>query len=55
LYLNVADGNAGITMLNLYAAGTETTSTALTWAILYMCAHPDVQVKVQEEIDNVLG
>jgi len=32
LYLNVADGNAGITMLNLYAAGTETTSTALTWA-----------------------
>jgi len=42
-------------MVNLYGAGTETTSTALRWAILYMCAYPNAQVKVQQEIDNAIG
>ncbi|KAF6021961.1 hypothetical protein EB796_019732 [Bugula neritina] len=49
------DGNAAMTMMHLYGAGTETTSTALRWAILYMCAYPDMQVKVHEEIDSALG
>jgi len=49
------DGNAAMTMMHLYGAGTESTSTALRWAILYMCAYPKMQVKVHEEIDSVLG
>ena len=51
----VVDGNAGITTLQLYAAGTETTSTALRWALLFMCLYPDIQKRVHEEIDKTIG
>ena len=36
-------------------AGSETTFTTLRWALLYMAAHPDVQRKVHEELDSVIG
>jgi cytochrome P450 len=36
-------------------AGTETTSTTLRWALLFMIMLPDVQRKVQKEIDDVIG
>ncbi|XP_052573803.1 cytochrome P450 2J4-like isoform X2 [Peromyscus californicus insignis] len=41
--------------LDLFLAGTETTSTALRWALLYMALYPEVQEKVQAEIDRVIG
>eukprot|EP00058_Branchiostoma_floridae_P003704 XP_002589192.1 hypothetical protein BRAFLDRAFT_74651 [Branchiostoma floridae] len=40
---------------NLFAAGTDTTATTLRWALLYMVMNPDVQEKVQKEIDDSLG
>jgi len=43
------------TMLDLFLAGTETTSSTLLWGILFMMQHPDVQERVQEELDTVLG
>ena len=43
------------TMMDLFMAGSETTSTTLTWAVLYMAREPQVQVKVQAEIDNIVG
>ena len=33
----------------------ETSSTTLTWALLLLALHPDVQSKCREEIDRVLG
>ncbi|XP_066279252.1 cytochrome P450 2U1-like [Branchiostoma lanceolatum] len=42
-------------VLQLFLAGTDTTSTTLRWALLYMILHPDIQGKVQQEIDSVLG
>ncbi|XP_010216768.1 PREDICTED: cytochrome P450 2J2-like, partial [Tinamus guttatus] len=42
-------------MLDLFFAGTETTSTTLRWALLYMAAYPEIQARVQAEIDAVVG
>ncbi|KAI5616876.1 cytochrome P450 2U1 [Silurus asotus] len=40
---------------DLFIAGTDTTTNSILWMVLYMCLHPDVQEKVQREIDAVLG
>uniref|UniRef100_UPI000D191DF2 cytochrome P450 2X8 n=1 Tax=Danio rerio TaxID=7955 RepID=UPI000D191DF2 len=41
-------------ILDLYFAGTDTTSNTLLTAFLYLMNHPEVQVKCQQEIDDVL-
>ncbi|XP_065530463.1 cytochrome P450 2J4-like isoform X2 [Lathamus discolor] len=40
---------------DLFLGGSETTSTTLNWGLLYMVANPDIQEKVQKELDAVLG
>ncbi|XP_057696755.1 cytochrome P450 2J2-like [Corythoichthys intestinalis] len=44
-----------VSILELLEAGTETVATTLRWAIVYMMHYPDIQKKVQAEIDNVIG
>ncbi|XP_033639373.1 cytochrome P450 2J6-like [Asterias rubens] len=39
---------------DLIFAGTETMSSTLRWALLYMIVFPDVQEKIQAELDSVL-
>uniref|UniRef100_A0A8C4XHS6 Uncharacterized protein n=1 Tax=Erpetoichthys calabaricus TaxID=27687 RepID=A0A8C4XHS6_ERPCA len=41
--------------LDLFVAGSETTATTLRWALLFMAQNPQIQEKVQAEIDSVLG
>uniref|UniRef100_A0A669PI42 Cytochrome P450 family 2 subfamily J member 2 n=1 Tax=Phasianus colchicus TaxID=9054 RepID=A0A669PI42_PHACC len=40
---------------DLLFAGTETTSTTIRWALLYMAMYPEIQARVQAEIDAVIG
>ncbi|XP_050418754.1 cytochrome P450 2D3 [Patella vulgata] len=51
----ITDGNIRRVILDLYFAGSDTTSTTLDWAVLFMVLHPEVQKKCQEEIDSVVG
>uniref|UniRef100_A0A4W6DJ00 Cytochrome P450, family 2, subfamily AE, polypeptide 1 n=1 Tax=Lates calcarifer TaxID=8187 RepID=A0A4W6DJ00_LATCA len=47
--------NLIMSVLDLFAAGSETTATTLRWAFLYMAKYPEIQAKVQAEIDCVIG
>eukprot|EP00058_Branchiostoma_floridae_P010396 XP_002595884.1 hypothetical protein BRAFLDRAFT_107081 [Branchiostoma floridae] len=49
------DDNVVYILQDLFVAGTDTTAATLTWALLYMILYPDVQQKVQAELDSVLG
>ncbi|XP_060098792.1 cytochrome P450 2J5-like [Heteronotia binoei] len=42
-------------IFDFFIAGTETSATALQWALLLMANHPDIQQKVQKEMDDVFG
>ncbi len=52
---NINERNLIATVIHLFAAGSETTVTTLRWAILYMIGYPEIQTKVQQEIDAVVG
>ncbi|XP_051233223.1 cytochrome P450 2J2-like isoform X2 [Dicentrarchus labrax] len=47
--------NLCICTLDLFGAGTETTTTTLHWGLLYMIYYPHIQERVQAEIDTVIG
>ncbi|XP_013401205.1 cytochrome P450 2C15 [Lingula anatina] len=39
----------------LFVAGTDTTSATLKWGLLLLILHPDLQKKVHDELDSVIG
>ncbi|XP_023486800.1 cytochrome P450 2D14 [Equus caballus] len=50
-----SDDNLRLVVADLFSAGMVTTSTTLAWALLLMILHPDVQRRVQQEVDEVIG
>ncbi|XP_013390814.1 cytochrome P450 2J6-like [Lingula anatina] len=42
-------------IVDLYLAGTDTTANTLRWSLVHLMKRPDVQKKVQQEIDQVIG
>ncbi|XP_063231673.1 methyl farnesoate epoxidase-like isoform X2 [Bacillus rossius redtenbacheri] len=44
-----------VTMLDLFFAGVESTANSLSFTLMYMLLHPEVQSKVHEELDRVVG
>ncbi|XP_067947491.1 cytochrome P450 2B4-like [Watersipora subatra] len=49
------DENLIIVLLQLYIAGTDTTSSVLYWAFLHLVLLPDMQEKLFEEIQEQIG
>ncbi|XP_068601252.1 cytochrome P450 2J6-like [Brachionichthys hirsutus] len=49
------EDNLIVCVMDLFVAGSETTSTTLRWAFLYMAKYPEIQEKVQAELDRVVG
>ncbi|NP_001233600.1 cytochrome P450 family 1 subfamily D member 1 [Macaca mulatta] len=43
------------TVNDLFGAGFETVSTCLYWSFLYLIHYPEIQAKIQEEIDGNIG
>jgi cytochrome P450 len=39
----------------LLLAGHDTTAAGLTWVLYHLAAHPEIQERVREEVDGVLG
>lgn len=39
---------------DLLGAGLDTTSISITWGIFYLASFPEVQTKLQKEIDEVI-
>lgn len=42
-------------VMDIFMAGTETSTVTLCWSIIHMLNHLDIQAKVQQELDAVLG
>uniref|UniRef100_A0A5F5PZJ9 Cytochrome P450 1A n=1 Tax=Equus caballus TaxID=9796 RepID=A0A5F5PZJ9_HORSE len=42
-------------VLDLFGAGFDTVTTAISWSLLYLVTRPSMQKKIQEELDTVIG
>ena len=38
-----------------FVSGAETTTTVIGWVILYLLRHPEIQTKIHQELDRVIG
>ncbi|KAJ3704154.1 hypothetical protein LUZ61_007859 [Rhynchospora tenuis] len=51
----LTDTNIKALMLNLFVAGTDTTSSTAEWALAELIHQPDILKQAQEELDSVVG
>ena len=51
----LTDQHLIMTMSDVFIAGMETTATTLCWALMYLIHKPDVQQRLHQELDQVIG
>ncbi|XP_041454738.1 cytochrome P450 2J6-like isoform X2 [Lytechinus variegatus] len=44
-----------LVLVDLFLAGTDTVSTTMTWAVIYLANNPEIQQKIHDEIINEIG
>uniref|UniRef100_A0A224XF83 Tryptamine 5-hydrolase n=1 Tax=Hypericum annulatum TaxID=708052 RepID=A0A224XF83_9ROSI len=55
LEVPITDDNLKALVLDMFVAGTDTTSATLEWTITELARHPEVMAKAQQEVRNVAG
>ncbi|NWI96530.1 CP1A5 protein, partial [Pitta sordida] len=40
---------------DIFGAGFDTVTTALSWSLMYLVTYPDIQKRIQEELDQTIG
>ncbi|XP_057696066.1 cytochrome P450 2J5-like [Corythoichthys intestinalis] len=53
--LGFTEENLVLCCLDLFIAGTETSSKTLQWGLIFLVQNPHIQDKVQAEIEHVIG
>ncbi|KAL2079361.1 hypothetical protein ACEWY4_025105 [Coilia grayii] len=53
--IDLSDDHVLMTAAEAFGAGVETTSTTILWAIAFLLHHPEVQERVQAELDECVG
>ncbi|KAJ8008588.1 hypothetical protein DPEC_G00106450 [Dallia pectoralis] len=51
----ICEDHVLMTAAEAFGAGVETTSTTLLWLLAFLLHHPEVQGRVQKELDEVVG
>ncbi|XP_048092139.1 steroid 17-alpha-hydroxylase/17,20 lyase [Alosa alosa] len=51
----LSDDHVLMTAAEAFGAGVETTSTTILWAVAFLLHHPEVQERVQAELDECVG
>uniref|UniRef100_A0A3Q0T0X6 Steroid 21-hydroxylase n=1 Tax=Amphilophus citrinellus TaxID=61819 RepID=A0A3Q0T0X6_AMPCI len=51
----ITDDHVLMTAAEAFGAGVETTSTTLLWILAYLLHHPEIQERVQKELDEHVG
>ncbi|CAL8092448.1 unnamed protein product [Orchesella dallaii] len=54
-YGEAAERQLAVSLFDLFFAGSDTTATTISWIILLLSKHPEVQQKLQKEIDEITG
>ena len=54
-YSFLTDDNIRGLLTLLFIAGADSTSTVVNWVILYLIINPEIQSRVQSELDSVIG
>ncbi|KAM3605778.1 uncharacterized protein V6R79_004607 [Siganus canaliculatus] len=53
--VGLSDDHILMTVGDIFGAGVETTTTVLKWAVTYLIHYPQIQKRIQEELDSKVG